>query len=141
MRRYGNYLGIKGWIYGGNYGLERYLYILHRISGIGLIVYLLLHIFVTAARLNGAAAWEATMSATSGLAFKFGEYVLMAGGIFHATNGLRLILLELGQFIGKPQRQEYPYVTSVQRQRPVMLVLMLLAAVLIVFSGFDFFAI
>ncbi|MCG0277798.1 MAG: hypothetical protein L5656_04625 [Thermanaeromonas sp.] len=141
MRRYNNRLWVKGWIYGGNYGIERYLYTLHRISGLGLILYLLMHIYVTAARIYGAAAWEQTMAFLYGPAFKLGEYLLIAGAIFHAANGLWLIIIELGMCIGKPQRQEYPYVPSVKKQRPLMVALMLLAAVLIIVSGLDFFII
>lgn len=139
MKYYNNHLGVKGWLYGGNYSVERYLYTLHRISGLGLILYLLLHIWVTAARIYGASAWEATMAFLSAPIFKFGEYLLMVGAIFHATNGLRLLLIELGIGIGRPQRQEYPYTPSVKKQRPLMLALMLVAAVLIIISGLDFF--
>ncbi|KUK12953.1 MAG: Putative membrane protein [Moorella sp. 60_41] len=139
MRRYNNRLGIRGWIYAGNYGLERYLYFLHRISGLGLIFYLLLHIGVTSARIYGGAAWEQTMSLLSGPAFKLGEYVLMAGAIFHAANGLRLIITELGMCIGTPGRQEYPYVSSVRKQRRLMIVVMIIIAVLLLISGVDFF--
>jgi len=141
MQRYRNRLGIKGWIYGGRYGLERYLYTLHRITGLGLILYLLLHIFVTTARIFGASAWEKTMAFLSGPVFKLGEYVLMAGAIFHAANGLRLMIIELGMCIGKPQRQEYPYVTSVKKQRPLMIVIMVIAVLLLIISGLDFFII
>ncbi|SMB97534.1 succinate dehydrogenase subunit C [Thermanaeromonas toyohensis ToBE] len=141
MQRYHNRLGIKGWIYGGRYSLERYLYTLHRITGLGLILYLFLHIYVTAARLYGASAWEKTMALLSGPAFKLGEYILMAGAIFHAANGLRLIIIELGMCIGKPQRQEYPYVSSIKRQRPLMILLMLITILLLLISGLDFFII
>ncbi|KKM08879.1 hypothetical protein SY88_21700 [Clostridiales bacterium PH28_bin88] len=134
-----NYLGVAGWAKGGRYGIERYLFFLHRISGLGLIVYLLMHIYVTGARIYGAEAWEASMAAVSGPLFKFGEYLVMAAFVFHALNGIRLVLIELGIGIGKPERQEYPYVSSVMKQRPLMWVLMALVAVLLVVSGLDFF--
>ena len=57
-----NHYGIKGWIYAGNFGLERYLYLLQRLSGLCLLFYLGLHLFVTAVRLDGAAAWTAAMA-------------------------------------------------------------------------------
>lgn len=134
-----NYLGVAGWVKAGRYGLERYLYILHRISGLSLIIYLLMHLYVTGGRIYGTEAWKSSMAAVSGPLFKFGEYLVMAAFIFHALNGIRLMLIELGIGIGKPERQDYPYVSSVMKQRPLMWVLMLLVAVLVVVSALDFF--
>ena len=39
-----NHLGIWGWLGGGSWGPERYLYTLHRVTGLGLLAYFLLHI-------------------------------------------------------------------------------------------------
>lgn len=134
-----NYLGLRGWVSAGRYGPERRLYILHRITGIGLVLYLLMHVYVTASRINGAKAWAASMAVVSGPAFKVGEYLVMAAFVFHALNGVRLLLIRLGIGIGKPERQEYPYVSSVMKQRPLMWVLMAMVAILLVVSGLDFF--
>ena len=35
-RGYPNRLGVKGWAVGGHWGPERYLYTLHRVTGLGL---------------------------------------------------------------------------------------------------------
>ena len=48
-----NRLGLWGWLGGGRWGLERYLYTLHRLTGLGLLVYFLLHIVVTSSRALG----------------------------------------------------------------------------------------
>ena len=48
-----NRLGIWGWLGGGRWGIERYLYTLHRLTGLGLLLYFLLHIVVTSARAFG----------------------------------------------------------------------------------------
>ncbi len=55
---YNNRLGIKGWVYAGKYTFERYLYLGHRLTGMGLIAYMLLHIIETANRMRGVEAWE-----------------------------------------------------------------------------------
>ena len=53
-----NYLGIGGWIWGGNYKLERYLYLLHRITGLGLLLFGLFHLTATTIfRVQGQAVW------------------------------------------------------------------------------------
>ena len=48
-----NKLGIRGWLVGGSWGPERYLYTLHRVTGLGLLAYFLLHILVTSSRALG----------------------------------------------------------------------------------------
>lgn len=134
-----NHLGLKGWVVAGKYGAERYLYLLHRITGLGLVTYLLLHIVVTGVRIKGETAWAETMAAVGTPLFKFGEFLVMAGFIFHALNGIRLLIVEFGYCIGKPERQEYPYVTSVMKQRPLVIAVLVLAGLLLVLSGFEFF--
>ena len=138
-RHFPNRLGIGGWVNAGRYGIERYLYTLQRLSGLGLILFLLLHLVETSSRLRGAAAWEATMAGVASPLFKVLEYVVMAGFLFHATNGVRLILEELGPALGKPARPIYPYTSSIQRQRPLMWALMVVVVVLLGLSAADFF--
>ncbi len=132
-------LGIGGWVYGGRFGVERYAYILHRITGLGILLYFVAHIFVTAQRAHGQNAWESVMSAVGAPLFEFGEYLVFVAFAFHALNGIRLILAELGLILGKPGRPVYPYQTSIMRQRPVFVVLMVLSAILIVAGTYDFF--
>ena len=36
-----NYLGVGGWIWAGKYTMERYLYLLHRVTGLGLILFVI----------------------------------------------------------------------------------------------------
>jgi len=136
-------LGIKGWVYAGRYRIERYLYILHRISGLGILLYLVLHIYVTGFKIKGEAAWEGVMSFLGANyfgfpIFKFGEYVLFAAVIFHAANGIRLGLTELGFLLGKAERPIYPFTLAMSRQRLLMYLLILLAAVIIIYGGYDF---
>jgi succinate dehydrogenase / fumarate reductase cytochrome b subunit len=133
-----NRQGIWGWLSGGRYGLERKLYILHRLSGLALIFYLPIHIFVTTARIRGEAEWVATMEAVHNLLFVIGEYLLFIAFAFHALNGLRLVLVELGFFIGAPGKQVFPHVTSVNKQRPLVWIAMIIAAIAILLAGYDF---
>jgi succinate dehydrogenase / fumarate reductase cytochrome b subunit len=134
-----NKLGIRGWVCGGRYVVERYAYIIHRISGIGILVYFILHIFVTGSRVGGPEKWHSTMSFFETPLFKFGEYLVFAAFAFHALNGLRLFFSELGFLIGKPARPVFPYKTSIHHQRPWLIVLMILAALFIVVGGLDFY--
>ena len=134
-----NRLGIRGWVGGGRWGFERYLYTLHRLTGLGLLAYFLLHIFVTSARIAGPGPWKEMMESVEGPFFKFGEYLVFAAFAFHAVNGIRLGMIELGFAVGRPIEPVYPYATSVGRQRPLAIAVMLIAGVLAVWGGYNFF--
>lgn len=125
-----NRLGLWGWLGGGRWGMERYLYALHRVTGLGLLFYFLLHIVVTSSRALGADAWNRAMEAVTGELFELGEYLVFLAFAFHAANGIRLALLELGFAVGAPIEPVYPYRTSVHVQRPLALGALALAAVL-----------
>ncbi|HLA06186.1 MAG TPA: succinate dehydrogenase, cytochrome b556 subunit [Anaerolineales bacterium] len=136
---YNNRLGVKGWVYAGRYTFERYLYLGHRLSGMGLIAYMVLHIIETANRMRGEEAWAGLMALFASPPFRVIEYLLFAMAVFHAMNGVRLILVELGFFIGKPKEPVYPYSTSVMRHRPLTYVVMALAGLLILLGGSSLF--
>jgi succinate dehydrogenase / fumarate reductase cytochrome b subunit len=134
-----NRLGIWGWLGGGQWGLERYLYTLHRLTGLSLLCYFLLHIFVTSARAFGREAWATSMGMVSGPIFVVGEFLVFAAFAFHAANGIRLVVIELGWIIGKPIEPIYPYRTSVHEQRPLAIGMLVLAGLVILAGGLDFF--
>lgn len=134
-----NRLGILGWLGGGRWGPDRYLYTLHRLTGLGLLVYFVLHIVLTTSRALGQAAWEQSMARVSGPVFVLGEYLVFVAFAFHAVNGLRLVFAELGFGVGKPIEPVYPYQTVVDVQRPWMILTLVVAAVLVLVGALDFF--
>ena len=136
---YNNRLGLKGWVYGGRYTIERYLYLGHRLSGLGLIAYMVLHIVETANRMRGEQAWAGLMALFASPPFKLIEYLLFLVAVFHAMNGVRLILVELGFFLGRPKEPVYPYSTSLMRHRPLTYLIMLLAGLLMFLGGSSLF--
>ena len=139
-KKYPNKIGIFGWLGGGRWGFERYLYTLHRLTGLGILFYFCLHIFVTSSRLFSEKAWETWMGFFSSPLFKIGEFLVYVAFAYHAINGIRLILIELGFSVGKAEEPIYPYKSSLNVQRPLMVVAMIVAAVLIAAGGYDFFA-
>ncbi|MDZ7344221.1 MAG: succinate dehydrogenase, cytochrome b556 subunit [candidate division KSB1 bacterium] len=134
-----NRLGLWGWLGGGRYGIERYAYSLHRLTGIVLILYLPLHLYITSVRLQGEAAWENLMARFDTPLMHVMEYLLFGAFLFHGLNGLRLFFTELGFFVGKPAVPAHPYRTSVHRQRPVFIIAMLLAGAFFALGAIDFF--
>ena len=136
-----NHLGIGGWVWAGNYKLERYLYILHRITGLGILLFLLIHLTMTTVfRIQGQDVWEATMNILHNPWFKFGEYLVVVAVIYHALNGLRLILQELGFLIGKPTPPIYPYRDSLRKKRPLTMAMIGIILVLCLLFFYDFIA-
>jgi succinate dehydrogenase / fumarate reductase cytochrome b subunit len=139
IKSHPNRLGLWGWLGGGRWGVERYLYTLHRLTGLGLLAYFLLHIVVTSSRAISPERWKAAMDSVSGPLFVLGEYLVFVAFAFHAVNGIRLVLVELGWAVGKPIEPVFPYRTSVDVQRPLAIGVMILAVIVIVLGGLDFF--
>jgi succinate dehydrogenase / fumarate reductase cytochrome b subunit len=133
-----NRLGLGGWVVGGRYPIDRYLYTLHRLSGLGILAYFCIHIVVTTMRIRGAESWESVMGGFESPLFKVGEFLIFAAFAFHALNGVRLVLTELGYGMGKPMLPIFPYKNSVRRARPVFIVVMLIALVILAIGGYDF---
>lgn len=132
QKRYDNHLGIRGWVTGGAWGWERYLYSLHRLTGLGILLFFVIHIFASTARIYGPETWNAAMQTLKTPLFRLGEFALFVAFVFHALNGIRLILVELGFAVGKAEEPVFPYTSSIHHQRPLLKVVMGIAGVLIV---------
>jgi len=134
-----NYLVVGGWVWAGNYKLERYLYILHRVTGLGILFFLLLHLIMTTVfRIQGQDIWEATMKILHNPLFKIGEYLVVVAFIYHALNGLRLILQELGFLMGRPTPPIYPYKDSLRKKRPWTMAMIAIIVILALVFFYDF---
>lgn len=138
-KQYDNHLGIVGWLGGGRWGLERYLYILHRLTGLGILMFFLLHIFASSVRMYGPESWNAAMAILKNPVFKLGEFFVFVAFAFHALNGIRLILIELGLAVGKAKEPIFPYKSSLNNQKPLMLVVMVICAIFILAGGYNTF--
>ena len=135
--RHDNRLGIWGWLEGGRWGIERYAYILHRLTGLGILFYFLMHIVVTSLRAFGIYMWVEGGFFHQPI-FKVGEFLVFAAFAYHAFNGVRLVLVELGFAVGKPIEPVYPYKTSLNVQRPLLIAMMILAAIFLAVGGYEF---
>ena len=136
-----NYLGATGWLWAGNYKLERYLYILHRVTGLGILLFLLLHLIMTTVfRIQGQDVWEATMRLLHNPWFKIGEYLVAVAFVYHGLNGLRLIIQELGFALGRPTPPIYPYRDSLRKKRPWTMLIIAIIDILALFFFYDFIA-
>jgi succinate dehydrogenase / fumarate reductase cytochrome b subunit len=77
-------------------------WILHRLSGIALILYLILHIWVIH-NLNSQESFDIMMKFLNTPIFKFLELGLWAVIIYHTINGLRIIIVD---FLGGSRIQK-----------------------------------
>ena len=132
-----NNFGFTGWAYGGRYGIERYLYTLQRITGLGVLLYLPLHIIVTGQKLDEA-SWNATMDFVYRLG-PYGEFLVFVGAVFHGLNGIRLLFTEFGIMLAKPVRPVYPFTNAAMKQRPAIIVMFLMVAVIVAYGAYELF--
>lgn len=66
----------------------------HRASGLGVLLYLFMHIVETSMVLFGPDVYDAAVGLFKNLPARLGEVVLMAALVYHALNGLRVIAMD-----------------------------------------------
>jgi succinate dehydrogenase / fumarate reductase cytochrome b subunit len=76
-------------------------WMLHRITGLALVFYIVLHIWVVSTLQIGPDTFQATMNFVSAPLFRFLEVGLLFCVIYHALNGLRVIAID---FFGATER-------------------------------------
>ncbi len=112
-----NRIGVKGWWTGGKYGVEKKAYFLHRLTGLIIVFYLIAHII------------------HQGPWISWWELIVVLAFIYHAMNGIRLIITELGFGVGRPTLPSFPYVPeSLVKTRPLFWILMAFSAIYIVLA-------
>jgi succinate dehydrogenase / fumarate reductase, cytochrome b subunit len=95
--------------------LGMWAYALNRITGIGLVVYLYLHLVILSLLTRGPGGWNAFVSLARSPYFLAFDVVLLAGVLIHGLNGIRIALTGLN--------------IGVRAQKALFGILMLVAAV------------
>ena len=93
----------RGTLYRGREGM--WSWVLHRITGIGIFFFLLVHILDTALIRVAPEAYDAVISTYKNPIMGVGEIVLVAAIAYHAFNGLRVIVVDFSKWGAKYQRQ------------------------------------
>ena len=70
-------------------------YLLQRATGVGLVVYLFVHIWALSSLTKGRAAFAEEMKTFTTPPFKFAEWALGTLVMFHAFNGIRIAVVDL----------------------------------------------
>ncbi len=116
--------------------LEKLALLAQRVSGVGILVYLFFHIFITGTIVggpDGVPGGEDVFSSLMGMLFNpvahIGELLVVVGATFHGINGIRVMFLELTKLVGHPIRPDYPYkVQSLGKgQQSILLTAMVMA--------------
>jgi succinate dehydrogenase / fumarate reductase cytochrome b subunit len=76
-------------------------WILHRLSGLALIFYMLLHIWVIHHLVVGEKSFDVVMEFLGTPLFKFLEIGLVGVIMYHLFNGLRVTLIDMGVMVEK----------------------------------------
>lgn len=71
-------------------------YILNRVTAIGLVAYLYIHLFVLSMLAGGPSQWDPFVAIARSPLFLMLDVILLAGILIHGLNGLRLTLTGFG---------------------------------------------
>ena len=93
----------RGTLYRGREGM--WSWVLHRITGVAIFFFLLVHVLDTALIRVSPAAYDAVIGTYKNPIMGLGEIVLVAAITYHAFNGLRIILVDLWSKGARYQRQ------------------------------------
>ena len=86
-------------------GIGQWSWALHRITGVGVLVFLLLHILDTSLIILGPAHYNTIIALYRVPIFRVMEVGLFAAVLFHAVNGVRIILVDFWPDLTRVHRQ------------------------------------
>ncbi len=84
----------------------QWAFLLHRISGVAIALYLLLHVLdISLVMLGPDGPFDAFLAFYHNWPFRIGLLMVIAAVVYHALNGLRIILMDFTTWGVKIQRQ------------------------------------
>ncbi|HAL17267.1 MAG TPA: hypothetical protein DCP32_11120 [Anaerolineaceae bacterium] len=101
-------------------------FILNRVTALGLTLYLLMHLIALGQLARGADAYDGFIALVKNPLFKLGELLVIAAGVIHGLNGIRIALNSFG--------------IGVRCQKGTFIALMLIALFIIAFFTFKMFS-
>lgn len=117
---------VGGWLDPRGRGLGMWAFAMHRITGIGLVVYLVFHLLVLSILAQGQAGWDSFVALARTPVFLALDIVLIAGVLIHGLNGVRVTLNGVG--------------FGLRRQGSAFVGLMVVAAIALVYASWRIFA-
>jgi succinate dehydrogenase / fumarate reductase cytochrome b subunit len=102
-------------------------FILNRITGLGLTLYLYLHLVILGQLAMGPDAYDNFLKLIHNPLFVFGEFLVVAAGLIHGLNGIRVGLTSLG--------------VAVPQQKGLFIALMVIAVIGCLFFAYRMFTV
>lgn len=107
--------GMAGWFDPRHRRLGGWAFALNRLSGLGILLYLYLHLAILSQLARGPEAWDAFVALASHPVVLAFDVVLLVGLLLHGLNGVRITLVGFGLVLS--------------RQKALFLALMVIAAI------------
>ena len=86
-----------------NFGTGAIAWALHRITGIALVIYLVLHLIVLSSAMGGARSFQSAFATLDNGPFVLLESAVVLAAGYHMFNGLRIAVID---FFGLTRRQK-----------------------------------
>ena len=87
-------VSLKDYLFGYKYKPGMLAWILHRLTGLGIVIFLLIHLFTAFSGLYGESSFAAHIADFKTPLFRIGEILVIAAVAYHGLNGLRLMVIE-----------------------------------------------
>ncbi len=88
--------GLAAWFDPRGRDVGYWAFVLHRLTGLALVLYLALHLWVLSLLARGPQAWDDFIALARSPLFLALDVLLLFGVLFHGLNGLRVALVGLG---------------------------------------------
>ncbi len=101
--------------------LTGFAFIVNRVTGLGILLYLFLHLMVLSLLAQGPSAWDNFVSIAGSPVFVAFDIVLIFGLLYHGLNGIRVTLVGFGLIV--------------DRQKALFVALMIFGAIALVVAA------
>ncbi len=117
--------GMVGWVDVRGRRMGHWAFILNRVTGLGILLYLSLHLVILSLLAGGPGSWDGFVSLALSPAFLSLDVILIFGLLAHGLNGIRVTLVGLG--------------IVVDRQKAMFVGLMVIGAIALVIAALRVF--
>lgn len=130
--------GVRRWFFYYPLSISRAAFIFQRITGIGLTVFFIIHVFTIGFFFNPF-DWIYFLNTVETPLAWFGLIILIFAISFHLVNGLRLTFAEFGFNLGHTTRPDFPYkINSLNKIQKTIIISAIIIAIFSSFIGYLF---
>ncbi len=119
--------GLVAWLNPRGRRVGYWAFVLHRLTGLGLVLYLIIHLWVLNMLSQGPERWNDFVELAKSPLFLVLDVILLFGILFHGLNGIRVAFVGMG--IGADQHERLFWAVS------------LIGALLLLLGAWGFFTV